>query len=165
MRIRFLDLLSKFSKKPVPFCNCQPSKKAAYQHLTDIRNYNSDDESHGKRMSNCVGKLKTSNFPSDISWSILLRAPTYNLITKSCRLCLIEKFLCCDYEVQSNEAFLGWVPLTTNMYILWPCGSINCNPQKSIRILLFSTIPLERMVGLEGICLCRLGISLSLVMI
>ena len=28
MRIRFLDLLSKFSKKQVPFCNCQPSKKA-----------------------------------------------------------------------------------------------------------------------------------------
>ena len=43
-------------------------------------------------MSKYVGKLEARNIPYDISWSILLRAPTYSPITKSCRLCLLEKY-------------------------------------------------------------------------
>ena len=58
----------------------------------NIRKYDPDDGSHGKRMSKYVGKLEVSNIPYDISWSILLRAPTYSPITKSCRLCLLEKY-------------------------------------------------------------------------
>ena len=67
-------------------------KKRWQQHLTDIRKYDPDDGSHGKRMSKYVGKLEASNIPYDISWKILLRAPTYSPITKSCRLCLLEKY-------------------------------------------------------------------------
>ena len=44
-------------------------------------------------MSKYVGKLKADNISCDISWSIVLRAPTYNPITRSCRLCLLEKYL------------------------------------------------------------------------
>ena len=67
-------------------------KKRWQQHLTDIRKYDPEDGSHGKRMSKYVGKLEASNIPYDISWSIILRAPTYSPITKSCRLCLLEKY-------------------------------------------------------------------------
>ena len=68
-------------------------KKRWYKHIADIRNYNPDDGSFGKRMSKYVGKLKADNISCDISWSIVLRAPTYNPITRSCRLCLLEKYL------------------------------------------------------------------------
>ena len=61
-------------------------------HLTDIRKYDPEDGSHGKRMSKYVGKLKADNIPYDISWSIVTRASTYSPITKSCRLCLLEKY-------------------------------------------------------------------------
>ena len=73
---------------------CQKIKALNYKenHLTDIRKYDPEDGSHGKRMSKYVGKLEASNIPYDISWSILLRAPTYSPITKSCRLCLLEKY-------------------------------------------------------------------------
>ena len=36
-------------------------KKRWQQHLTDIRKYNPDDGSHGKRMSKYVGNLEASN--------------------------------------------------------------------------------------------------------
>ena len=46
-----------------------------------------------KRMSRYVGSLGAQNVPYTISWSIVTRAPTYSPVTKSCRLCLMEKYL------------------------------------------------------------------------
>ena len=63
-----------------------------HAHNRDIRTYDPNDGSHGKRMSKYVGKLKADNIPYDISWSIVTRASTYSPITKSCRLCLLEKY-------------------------------------------------------------------------
>ena len=61
--------------------------------MTNIRNYNPEDGSYGKRMSRYVGDLNYRMIPNTITWSIVCRAPTYNPVTKSCRLCLMEKFL------------------------------------------------------------------------
>ena len=39
-----------------------------------------------------IWDLKDSNIPFTISWDILGRAPAYNPVTKTCRLCTLEKF-------------------------------------------------------------------------
>ena len=67
-------------------------KKRWYQHCVDIRKYDPNDGSYGKRMSRYVGSLAAQNIPYEISWSIVTRAPTYSPVTKSCRLCLLEKY-------------------------------------------------------------------------
>ena len=70
-----------------------PFKARWYGHMNDIRNYDPDDGSFGKRMSRYVGDLNSRKIPNTITWSIVSRASTYNPVTKSCRLCLLEKFL------------------------------------------------------------------------
>ena len=69
-----------------------PFKTRWHAHNNDIRNYDPDDGAHGKRMSKYVGKLKADNIPYNISWSIVTRAPAYNPVSRSCRLCLLEKY-------------------------------------------------------------------------
>ena len=69
-----------------------PFKTRQHAHNNDIRNYDPDDGAHGKRMSKYVGKLKADNIPYNISWSIVTRAPAYNPVSRSCRLCLLEKY-------------------------------------------------------------------------
>ena len=64
-----------------------------YGHMNDIRNYDPEDGSYGKRMSRYVGDLNSRRIPNTITWSIICRAPTYSPVTKSCRLCLMEKFM------------------------------------------------------------------------
>ena len=66
-----------------------------YGHMTDIRNYDPDDGSYGKRMSRYVGDLNSRDIPNTITWSIVCRAPTYNPVTKSCWLCLMESHTKC----------------------------------------------------------------------
>ena len=61
--------------------------------MNDIRNYDPEDGSYGKRMSRYVGDLNSRRIPNTITWSIICRAPTYSPVTKSCRLCLMEKFM------------------------------------------------------------------------
>ena len=39
-----------------------------------------------------IWDLKDSNIPYTITWDILGRAPSYNPVTKTCRLCTLEKF-------------------------------------------------------------------------
>ena len=43
-------------------------------------------------MSRHVGELNRKGIPNNIVWEIVTRAPTYSPVTKSCRLCLMEKF-------------------------------------------------------------------------
>ena len=61
--------------------------------MNDIKNYDPDDGSYGKRMSRYVGELNSKKIPNTITWSIVSRASTCKPVTKSCRLCLLEKFL------------------------------------------------------------------------
>ena len=48
--------------------------------------------SYRERMSLYVRSLAAQNIPDNILWSILTRAPTYSPVTKSDRLCLLEKY-------------------------------------------------------------------------
>ena len=64
-----------------------------YGHMNNIRNYDPEDGSYGKRISRYVGDLNCRKIPNTITWSIICRTPTYNPVTKSCRLCLMETFL------------------------------------------------------------------------
>ena len=64
-----------------------------YGHMSNIRTYDPEDGSYGKRISRYVGDLNCRKIPNTITWSIICRTPTYNPVTKSCRLCLMEKFL------------------------------------------------------------------------
>ena len=69
-----------------------PMKERWYGHVTSIKNYNPDDGSYGKRMSRYVGELNIKGIPNNITWSIVARAQTYNPVTKSCRLCTLERY-------------------------------------------------------------------------
>ena len=44
-------------------------------------------------LSKCVWNLKEKGVPYSISWKRVGRAQGYNPTTKSCRLCLLEKYL------------------------------------------------------------------------
>ena len=48
-------------------------KKRWWKHCDDIRRYNPNDGSYGKRMSRYVGSLAAQNIPYTISWSIVTR--------------------------------------------------------------------------------------------
>ena len=61
--------------------------------MNNIRTYDPEDGSYGKRISRYVGDLNCRKIPNTITWSIICRTPTYNPVTKSCRLCLMETFL------------------------------------------------------------------------
>ena len=67
-------------------------KERWYAHCNDIKNYNPNDHSYGRRMCKYVGDLNYNDIPNTISWEIVTRAPTYNPISKTCRLCILEKY-------------------------------------------------------------------------
>ena len=69
-----------------------PFKERWYAHMNSIKKYDPDDGTYGKRMSRHVGELNRKGIPNNIVWEIVTRAPTYSPVTKSCRLCLMEKF-------------------------------------------------------------------------
>ena len=64
---------------------------------TRWRGHKSDFDHREKRgdteLAGYIWDLKDSNIPYTISWDILGRAPTYNPVTKTCRLCTLENFL------------------------------------------------------------------------
>ena len=59
------------------------------KHMSDFRNptYKSSTT-----LSKYIWKLKNENVPYDISWQTLSRARVFNPVTKSCQLCLREKY-------------------------------------------------------------------------
>ena len=61
-------------------------KSRWYGHIGDIRRY---DKNNPKQEH--IGKLRSENIHFTIRWKIIQRAPTFNPITNSCRLCLLEK--------------------------------------------------------------------------
>ena len=64
-------------------------KTRFYEHTADMR----DERRNGTGLSNYIWELKNSHTPYRISWQILQKQPSFNPISKSCRLCLKEKFL------------------------------------------------------------------------
>ena len=79
--------------KPSTSLSGSPFKARWYGHINNIRNYDPNDGSYGKQISRYVADLNSRKIPSTITWSIINRALTYNPVTKSCRLSLLEKFL------------------------------------------------------------------------
>jgi hypothetical protein len=63
-----------------------------YGHIGDIRRYDRNNPKQGTALSRHIGKLRSENIPYEIRWKIIQRAPTFNPITNSCRLCLLEKW-------------------------------------------------------------------------
>ena len=65
-------------------------KERYYEHRQDMR----DSRRNGTGLSNHIWKLKASNTPTpiDIKWKILSKCPSFNPVTRQCRLCLQEKY-------------------------------------------------------------------------
>ena len=105
------------SSCPLPHLGCIAEKSVVYQarvvrddngHVETYagltgdtfkvrwRGHKSDFDHREKRgsteLAGYIWDLKDSNIPYTISWDILGRAPTYNPVTKTCRLCTLEKF-------------------------------------------------------------------------
>ena len=64
-------------------------KTRFYEHTVDMR----DKSRNGTGLSNYIWELKNGHIPYKIGWQILQKQPSFNPISKSCRLCLKEKFL------------------------------------------------------------------------
>ena len=60
------------------------------KHMSDFRNPTYE---RSTTLSKHIWKLKRMNAPYDISWEILSRARVFNPVTRSCQLCLREKYL------------------------------------------------------------------------
>ena len=58
--------------------------------MSDFRNSTYE---RSTTLSKHIWKLKGMNAPYDISWEILSRARVFNPVTRSCQLCLREKYL------------------------------------------------------------------------
>ena len=64
-------------------------KTRFYEHTADMR----DPRREGTGLSNYVRKLKESNTPFEIKWKLVAKCPPFNPSTKTCKLCLREKYL------------------------------------------------------------------------
>ena len=64
-------------------------KDRYYEHTADMR----DPRRDGTGLSHHVQRLTESNIPYKISWKIISRCTSFNPSTKTCKLCLLEKFL------------------------------------------------------------------------
>ena len=63
-------------------------KDRYYEHTADM----CDQSRKGTGLSNYIWKLKESNTPYNLTWKIIARCPPFNPSTKTCKLCLREKF-------------------------------------------------------------------------
>ena len=64
-------------------------KQRHYGHTSNFRHREQQDKTS---LSTHIWKLKDENVEFDIDWSILDRAPAFNPVTGTCRLCLKEKY-------------------------------------------------------------------------
>ena len=63
-------------------------KTRLYEHHSDFNNQNRE----GTGLSNYIWKLKNDRIPYTTDWKILMRSPSFNPSTKTCSLCLKEKY-------------------------------------------------------------------------
>ena len=59
------------------------------KHMSDFRNQAYSDST---TLSKYIWDLKNQNTPHNVSWQILSKARGFNPVTKTCQLCLREKF-------------------------------------------------------------------------
>ena len=64
-------------------------KDRYYEHTADM----ADKDRKGTSLSNHIWKLKSGAIPYSLSWKILNRCNSFNPSTKTCNLCLKEKYL------------------------------------------------------------------------
>ena len=60
------------------------------KHMSDFRNIGGK---HATTLSTYIWKVKEENIPYEISWKQLTRGRVFNPISRTCQLCLKEKFL------------------------------------------------------------------------
>ena len=63
-------------------------KDRLYEHHSDINN----ESREGTGLSHYIWQLKNDQRGYDIKWKIIARAPAFNPSTKTCSLCLREKY-------------------------------------------------------------------------
>ena len=63
-------------------------KDRYYEHRADMR----DRKRNGTSLSNYIWTLKNSNTPYDLKWKLIAKRPSFNPTTKTCQLCLQEKY-------------------------------------------------------------------------
>ena len=63
-------------------------KDRLYEHRSDINN----EDREGTGLSELVWKLKNAHTPHNISWKIISKCAPFNPTSRSCPLCLREKF-------------------------------------------------------------------------
>ena len=64
-------------------------KDRYYEHTADM----ADMDRKGTSLSNHIWKLKSAAIPYTLSWKILNRCHSFNPTTRTCNLCLKEKYL------------------------------------------------------------------------
>ena len=64
-------------------------KERYYKHCSDMRNAK---DRNNTSLSAHVWSLKDQNLSYSIKWDFIEKAPTFNPVTKKCRLCLKEKY-------------------------------------------------------------------------
>ena len=67
-----------------------PFKTRYNKHQSDFRNLSGE---HATTLSKYVWELKRENAPYEISWKKLAKGRVFNPVTKTCQLCLKEKYL------------------------------------------------------------------------
>ena len=65
-------------------------KDRFYKHMSDFRN---EELESSTGLSKYIWKLKRENIPHKVTWKKLARARVFNPGTKTCQLCLKEKYL------------------------------------------------------------------------
>ena len=83
-------------KKQKVYIGASEKFKERYRNHTKSfrhRQYETDSE-----LSKYIWYLKNSNLDFDIKWKIMQRTAGYNKSSKSCSLCLAEKFQICTYK-------------------------------------------------------------------
>ena len=65
-------------------------KSRYYKHMSDFRNVKYETST---TLSRYIWKLKRESVPYNLSWEVLSRAKVFNPTTRTCQLCLREKYL------------------------------------------------------------------------
>ena len=86
-------------------------KERLYEHNTDMKN-RPKPKQNGKQNGNNttklrehVWKLKDQGIDFTVKWRILDRAPTFNPITRKCRVCLKEKFYITGWSIMTVKEY------------------------------------------------------------
>jgi hypothetical protein len=75
---------------------CETEFKARYNN--HLQSFNDESKEKATELSKYIWELKRNNINYIFDWSIAKQTSSYNPITKSCSLCLSEKFFICTFK-------------------------------------------------------------------